>query len=75
MISALQIYDWEKILLNWETNFNLALGMGPYFNPTRTIEKGLVSYIENMNIQPWKKRNMQDNKCLMLTVTKKIELM
>ena len=42
MISVLQKYDWEKIPLNWEKNFNSALGMGPYFGPMRALEKGLT---------------------------------
>ena len=44
MISALKSYGWEKSFLIGKKNFNLALGMGPYFGPMRALEKGLASY-------------------------------
>ena len=34
-------YNWEKKSFELGKNFNLALGMGPYFGPVRALEKGL----------------------------------
>ena len=42
-----------KILLNWEKTFNLALGMGPYFGPLRTLEKGLYQHIDVCAMACW----------------------
>ena len=42
MISALQIYDWEKSYELGKKPSNFALGMGPYFGPMRPIEKDLT---------------------------------
>ena len=39
MISALQLYDWEKFFWIGKKTFNVALGMGPYFGPKRALEK------------------------------------
>ena len=48
MISALQLYDWEKSFWIGKKTFNLALGMGPYFGPMRALEKGLGGIWRNL---------------------------
>ena len=50
MISALQLYDWEKSFLIGKKNLNLALGMGPYFGPIRALEKGLIIYVQHIEM-------------------------